>query len=49
MAGQRHNPLTRASSRCRLVETALLVRSDFIRALIPRIEVTFLHFSSLSI
>jgi hypothetical protein len=44
MAEQRHNGLTGASSRCRLVETALLVRGDLIRVLIPRIEVTFFHF-----
>jgi hypothetical protein len=49
MAGQRHNALTRASNRCCLMETALLLRSDFICGLIPRIEVTFLHFYSLSI
>jgi hypothetical protein len=34
--------LTRASSRRRLVEMALPVRSDFIRALTPGIEVHFL-------
>ena len=36
--------LTRASSHRCLVETALLVQGDFIRAFTPGMKIIFLHF-----